>query len=535
MAVHKLAVIIKSSSNNDEILLVRQTRPPKFDDEEYDSYLDSDLWDLPSAPLSSFEGEFKSSIVVEGLESCLNQHNLSEFDLNLALNQIFGQCGLGIPNGGQWIFWKYVEEAEFGPGSPVHTVFVVGTMAPENERLPEICKWMSVQSCSNWLLEVKPSNDRLGPLVVTGLLADTLQLAKCKVPPTLHYQEYPPGIVLVPMESRTAKPFHTTNLVVFAPKNTPNVSEDDSSFVAYGDALIVDPGCHAKHHAKLMEAIAGLPRKLVVFVTHHHHDHVDGLSIIQKCNPDATLLAHENTVRRIGKDDWSLGYISVSGDEEICIGSQRLRVICAPGHTDGHMALLHFSTHSLIVGDHCVGQGSAVLDITSGGNMTEYFKTTYKFLEISPFALIPMHGRVNLWPKHMLCGYLKNRRHREASILKSIEMGAKTLFEIVESTYSDVDPSFWIPAASNVRLHVEHLLHQDRLPKEFSLQKFQSSCGPHFLLRWLFAYLEHGLNLKTLKLKAKLLIAVAVGGFAMLYAVNKKLINLNKTQDRMED
>lgn len=44
-------------------------------------------------------------------------------------------------------------------------------------------------------------------------------------------------------------------------------------------------------------------------------------------------------------------------------------------------------------------------------------------------------------------------------------MGAKTLFEIVESTYSDVDPSFWIPAASNVRLHVEHLLHQDRLPK----------------------------------------------------------------------
>jgi len=25
------------------------------------------------------------------------------------------------------------------------------------------------------------------------------------------------------------------------------------------------------------------------------------------------------------------------------------------GHTDGHMALLHVNTHSLIVGDHCVG------------------------------------------------------------------------------------------------------------------------------------------------------------------------------------
>lgn len=39
--------------------------------------------------------------------------------------------------------------------------------------------------------------------------------------------------------------------------------------------------------------------------------------------------------------------------------------------------------------------------------MQQYFQTTYKFMELSPHALIPMHGRVNLWPKHMLCGYLK--------------------------------------------------------------------------------------------------------------------------------
>ncbi|GMP50497.1 hypothetical protein CsSME_00017093 [Camellia sinensis var. sinensis] len=53
-------------------------------------------------------------------------------------------------------------------------------------------------------------------------------------------------------------------------------------------------------------------------------------------------------------DHWSLGHTPVSGGEGICIGGQTLRVICAPGHTDGHMALLHVSAHSLIVGDHCV-------------------------------------------------------------------------------------------------------------------------------------------------------------------------------------
>lgn len=42
--------------------------------------------------------------------------------------------------------------------------------------------------------------------------------------------------------------------------------------------------------------------------------------------------------------------------------------------------------------------------------MQDYFQSTYKFLELSPHALIPMHGRVNLWPKHILCGYLKYER-----------------------------------------------------------------------------------------------------------------------------
>lgn len=213
----------------------------------------------------------------------------------------------------------------------------------------------------------------------------------------------------------------------------------------------------------------------MVFVTHHHPDHVDGLSVIQKTNPDAILLAHENTMHRIGKDDWSLGYTSVVGGEKISVGGQRLQVIFAPGHTDGHMALLHINTHALIVGDHCVGQGSAVLDVFSGGNMADYFRTTYQFLELSPYTLIPMHGRVNMWPKHMLCQYLKNRRDRESSILKAIENGGTTLFDLVSAIYKEVDCGLWFVAASNVRLHVEHLAEMHKLPEGFSLETFNRS------------------------------------------------------------
>ncbi|XP_007044268.2 PREDICTED: uncharacterized protein LOC18609192 isoform X1 [Theobroma cacao] len=514
MATHNLAVILENPFNDSQFLLLKQTPPPKFGEDEYDSYVDSHLWDLPSTLLNLQENASHPGILIQGEESFSDKIDMTKFDVELGLNRVLEQVGFKVSDVGEWSLFKYVEEAEFGPGFPVNTVFVMGQLLDGNQSCQGLCKWMSTESCLSLLLEVKPCNDRLGPLVVVGLINDSLRSVARKLPPALRYQEYPPGVILVPMQSRTAKPFHTTNLVIFAPENVSDTS-GDYSFVAYGDALIVDPGCRHEYHEELKKIVTCLPKKLIVLVTHHHCDHVEGLSIIQKCNPDATLLAHENTMRRIGKSDWSLGYTSVSGDEDIWVGGQRLTVIFSPGHTDGHVALLDVSTNSLIVGDHCVGQGSAALDITSGGNMTEYFQTTYKFMELSPHALISMHGRINLWPKNLLCGYLKNRRSREAHILKAIENGAETLFDIVANVYSGVDRSFWIAAASNVRLHVDHLAQQKKLPKEFSVQKFHKTWVP-FFLRWTCAYLSSRFMFKCLKLKiSRFLIAGTVAGIAV--------------------
>ncbi|XP_050372785.1 uncharacterized protein LOC126790548 [Argentina anserina] len=519
---HKLAVIIDHPQNDAAFLLVKQTRPPRFDDDQYDSFPDSDLFDLPSAQFNLVEPPSHSSIAVHAAQPWSEMIDLTKFDLDSALNQVLEQVGFKAADAGDWRLWKYVEEAQFGPGPPINSVFVRAKSIADHQNLQETCKWMSVESCLSWLQEAKPRSERVGPLIVAGLIDEFAQTRELKIPSSLPYQEYPPGVVLVPMGSRTGKPFRTTNLVVFAPKNVPNDCGKDG-FIACGDALIVDPGCRSEFHEELRQIVAALPRKLIVFVTHHHHDHVDGLSVIQRCNPEATLLAHENTMRRIGKDDWSLGFTSISGNEEICIGGQRLSAIFSPGHTDGHMGLLHAGTHSLIVGDHCVGQGSAILDVTFGGNMTDYFQSTFKFMEISPHALIPMHGRVNLWPKHMLCGYLKNRRGRESSILKAIENGAETLFDIVANVYSEVDQSFWVPASSNVRLHVDHLAEQDKLPKAFSIQKFQKTCRLHFVSRWMWAYLSNSVLINCSKPRIpRLLVAGVVASSAVLYMFKRR-------------
>lgn len=520
-----LALIIKNESNEKEFLLIKQTPPPRFNDPEYDSYVDSDLWDLPSTQLSPLLSPqlSHSEIPIKTHEfSILDKLNLSHFDLNSALTLALEQIGFRIASEINWEFWKSIQEPGFGPGLPFTTVYVVAKLDPQNGKLKGLCKWMTIENCLDMILQVVPGDDRLGPLVVLGLLNDVMQSENRNVPTNLPFQEYPPGVKLIPMASRTQKPFQTTNLIVISP-STSNCNEDES-FVAQGDALIVDPGCSSALHIELEKIIATLPKKLVIFLTHHHHDHVDGLSAVHKCNPDAILLAHKNTMARVGRDDWSLGYISVSGSEEICIGDQRLRIVSAPGHTDGHMALLHINTNSLVVGDHCVGQGSAILDVTSGGNMGEYFKTTYRFMDLSPHILIPMHGRVNMWPKHMLCGYLQNRRNRESTILKAIEEGAKTLFDIVSYTYAEVDRSVWIHAASNVRLHVDHLAQQDKLPKEFSVQKFNSSCRLQFFSRWMWAYLTGNVLRKNNVLRmGEIFGAVAVVSFTAFYCFWNKL------------
>lgn len=88
MATNNLAVILQNPANDAEFLLLKQTPPPKFGEEEYDSYVDSDLWDLPSTRLNLLEGETEPGFFIEGANSCLEKINLRKFDVELSLNQV---------------------------------------------------------------------------------------------------------------------------------------------------------------------------------------------------------------------------------------------------------------------------------------------------------------------------------------------------------------------------------------------------------------------------------------------------------------
>lgn len=71
--------------------------------------------------------------------------------------------------------------------------------------------------------------------------------------------------MLVPMQSRTQKPFHTTNLVVFGPESAA-VDGGNNKFVAHGEALIVDPGCKHQFHDEVLHIIANITFFFIIFL-----------------------------------------------------------------------------------------------------------------------------------------------------------------------------------------------------------------------------------------------------------------------------
>nr|GMD23509.1 uncharacterized protein LOC109156878 isoform X2 [Ipomoea batatas] len=245
MAAHTLALIINNPLNSAEFLLLKQTPPPLFNDSDYDSFVDSDLWDLPSAHLLPLTSPSDSKVVVTA-----DDFDFSKFDLNSALVQVMGQLGFGEASEVEWKFHKCVEEPEFGPGLPAKMVYIKGTLGLKDEKLNELSKWMSIERCLDKLIDVKPGDDRIGLLVAVGLLNTSEQSGYCKIPQTLNFQEYPPGLKLVPMGSRTAKPFLTTNLIVLVPERNHDVCSDDN-LAAHGEALIVDPGCKSAFYEEV--------------------------------------------------------------------------------------------------------------------------------------------------------------------------------------------------------------------------------------------------------------------------------------------
>ena len=215
-----------------------------------------------------------------------------------------------------------------------------------------------------------------------------------------------------------------------------------------GEAVILDPGpIEDSHQRAIVEAVGDLAVRAVV-VTHTHPDHA----------PLANPLARLFEVPAMGYEPGPQFQPDHRLDEGdiVPVGDCGLEAIHTPGHSDDHLCFR--SGGVLFTGDHIMG-GSSVL-ITDAG---PYMNSLQRVARMKLVRLYPGHGEEIARPAQVISWYIAHRQERELEILAAVTTGCRTLGEIVEQVYQEVNPALHDLAAYSVSAHLKKLAAESRV------------------------------------------------------------------------
>jgi glyoxylase-like metal-dependent hydrolase (beta-lactamase superfamily II) len=251
-----------------------------------------------------------------------------------------------------------------------------------------------------------------------------------------------------------------------------------NSYIVGTDTLaVIDPGPanDERHFDALVAAIAGRPVSHIV-VTHSHSDH-SPLAAPLKALTGARIWAEgpNRTARPLTSDgaaqldaggDAAFAPDRLVGDGDVIEGDGwRLGTVLTPGHAANHACFALEGTGMLFSGDHVMGWSTTVVS-PPGGSMADYMASLDKLIERDDSVLLPGHGSPVKNPQAFMRGLRTHRKMREMAILDRIRKGDRSIAEMVQAIYRDLDPRLHGGASFSVLAHLELLVADGRVRAE---------------------------------------------------------------------
>ncbi len=228
----------------------------------------------------------------------------------------------------------------------------------------------------------------------------------------------------------------------------------NSYLIGVGPELaVIDPGPVIESHLQtLVESATERGGKIgLILVTHGHPDHYPGAARLSELT-GAPVAAHRSASfpHQIELDD----------GERLYTAGVTLTAIYTPGHATDHLCFYFEQEDALFTGDNILGVGTTIV-APPKGDMAHYMASLRLLEEKWSQAKVIYggHGPEIPTPAAKIREYILHRQARQQQLTEALTTGAKTIPQIVERIYQDVDRRLWPAAARQVLAYLIMLEH----------------------------------------------------------------------------
>ena len=303
------------------------------------------------------------------------------------------------------------------------------------------------------------NNAKAGAQNLESLAATLLENSQAASGEIRHI-EFNPRVVCFPLKTDTLPPATHTNCFIVGRKK----------FVVI-DAAAKEAAEQNDLHTLVDSFIENGGACEAIIVTHSHQDHTGDETNLkahlrEKFNLEVPIAAHHSTAESLTGEVEIQKFIEdgEAFDLEGADGkSFELKTLHTPGHARGLLAFYDEESGFLLSGDNVVGFGTVVI-APPEGDMKNYLASLARIRGLPNLRfLCGSHGAAVFDAKGKIEEYIRHRLERENQILEAVQNGAKTVVEITERVYLNLNPTLLKLAGKSVEAHLEKLRAERRI------------------------------------------------------------------------